>query len=600
MPSNLTTGQVLPGFFSFVDFGAQAAGVAPTRRALLWGFKTSSGARTPNVPFLPASQQEADDGAGKGSDAANSYAAAVSQPESQGADVWVLPIAENSGGGQSTYVLTVFLASTNPSKAGTIQLWIGSVQLGAVGFTTTDTATTIGDAIAAAINANKDLPIASAVNASGAVTVTYIHKGTTGEDLPIRAQISPSAPGVVLSPAQAVFSGTAGADGSVQFTFGALTVTVALANGDTAAVSAGKVVAAFNANTYPVYAQIDAASSSTVDFLFQNNYDVRRMSAQMVTTTTQTVNLGSGAVAVGGGSTTNGTVGTGAPSLSAALANLLSLGVFRNWSTPWTDATSLGAMATQIEAQSDGSISGQKQQTLTYGSYQAASVAGGLATAPSPNLTTQPPHYAALWSPDAAVQVHLLAARVAAARAALWLDTPQKNWNGFELKGAPRSPLLAAASAPTELMQNSALRTYALAPVINGASGFVEVIKGRTTSLAADKRLWAWSAEAQAAFHAVDLAIFFQQRFQGGSLVEFSVPKTAGIFDSLSFKSAMQERMRFWESIGNYDGADALAPAVKASINVLNPNRVDVQYPESPVLDLDQVVLVGRFSQPSA
>jgi hypothetical protein len=136
--------------------------------------------------------------------------------------------------------------------------------------------------------------------------------------------------------------------------------------------------------------------------------------------------------------------------------------------------------------------------------------------------------------------------------------------------------------------------------VVNGSSGFLEVVKGRTTSLANDKKLWAWSVEAQAAYHSVDLALFFRERFQGGSLVQFSEPKTADIFDAASFKSATQERMRFWESNGNYDGADKLKDAVKSSINVNNPFRVDVQYPESPVLDLDQVVFVGRFAQPSA
>jgi hypothetical protein len=70
------------------------------------------------------------------------------------------------------------------------------------------------------------------------------------------------------------------------------------------------------------------------------------------------------------------------------------------------------------------------------------------------------------------------------------------------------------------------------------------------------------------------------------------------VVDDLSFLSATQARMRFWERQGNYDGADFFAPAVKAKPNGNNPFREDVQYPESPVVDLDQIVFTGFFSLP--
>lgn len=593
--TNLTSGQVLPGFFGFVDYNSQGSTPLANNKVLLWAYQTAAAQRTPNQPFLPASQQDVDDGCGKNSDARGFYAAAISQPEAQGAEVWVLPLTAPSGGVQSTYTLTVY---GTPTKPGTLQLWIDSVQVPAVGFTTSDTPTTIAAALATNITSMVNLPLASAVAAAAVVTLTYVHKGTTGEDLPMRATVTPNGSGVNLSPGQALFANSPVGAGSVAISFGALTVSTALAGGETASQVASLVAASFNASTYPLTAVVDGITPQKVDFYFNPNYDVRRMTGKIFASTTLTIDLGSGAVDLSSIST-NGTVGTGLPSLTAALTTLSTLPPFRSWSSPFADTTSIGAMATNIENSSDGSITGQKSQTLTFGGFGPASVLGTLLTSTSPNLTATDPHYAALWSPDAPVQVAKLGARIAAARSALWLDTPQKNWNGFRVKGSDQSPILLPANLPSPDAQNTALRTYALAPVVVGPSGFLEVVKGRTTSLATDHRLWAWSTEAQASYHKTDLGNFFQSRFSGGSIVRFSTPKAPGIFDAQSFIDATNERMRFWEDNGNFDGAAALATAVKAKPNNINPFRMDVNYPESPVLDLDQVVFVGHFTSPS-
>lgn len=604
MPNaNLTSSQVLPGFFGYVDYNAQGAGVEPSRRALLWGYVTSSAQATPNLPFLPASQQEANDMAGRGSDLARSYAAAVSQPESQGAEVWLMPITPPSGGVASVYKLKVYVSNTNPSKAGSLQIWIASRPVAAVGFTTSDTATSIGAALAAAINATTDLPLATATASSGEVTLTYVHKGLVGEDLPIQAAISPSGSGVKLSPGQATFATAATGAGSVRVAFGALSVSTTLSGGETAAQVASAVAASFAADSYPLTAEVDSLTNTQVNFYFAKQKDVRRISAAVVTSTGTTVNMGSGATDGTGSAsslTYNGTLGTTAPSISSALTNLASLDYFRAWSSPFIDTATVSAMATHIEAASDGSITGQKQQTLTICSPLAASVAGAIATATTPNLTTSAPHYAVLWSPDCSVQGHEFSARVAAARAAKWIDAPQFNWNGFQLKGNENAPILLSASKPSPSAQNSALFTYALAPVVNGRSGNMEIVKGRTTSLASNRRLWAWSVEAQAAYHAIDLANHYRALFSAGSIVIYSDPKAPGLFDTESVKKATQDRMRYWERNGNFDGADKLADSVKVTVDANNPSRFNVEYPENGVVDLDQIVFVGHVSSASA
>ena len=597
----VTTGELLPGFYGYVLYGAQGTSGGLNNDVLLIAFQTSSAQRNPNQAFLPASQQEADDAWGRGSDLARLYRATISQPQAQGARVFGLGITAPSGGVASIYKIKIYVSSTNPAKPGTLQLWISSRAVPAVGFDTTDTADTIGAALASAIGADKDLPIVSASNSSGVVTITYIHKGTTGEDLPFRCDITPGGTGVTASWAQAVFSGTAGAGGSVKFTLGARSVSASITGSDTASAIASNVVTTWTTDNFPLTAVVDGSSNTQVNFLFVNGEWVRRMNAAIITTTTTTVDLGSGATDGTGSATNftyNGTQGTGAPSLTTALTNLSAGPPYSHWSCFWVDTATVGALATNIQNNANGSISGQKQQKLTLASPVASSVAGAIATGSSPNLTTSDPRFTILWTPDVTVQAGEIAGRIAAARAAAWIDTPQKNWNGFQVVGNDQAPLLLPTFRPTLLAQNAALRTYALAPVVPGASGNLEVIKGRTTSLSTDKRQWSWSAEAQASYHVLDLKDFLRTRFSGGSLVRFSEPKVNGIFDDNSFVLAIQERMRFWEGQGNYDGADALADGAKASRNQNNPNREDCRYPESPVLDLDQVVFTGMFTSP--
>lgn len=604
MPNpNLTSGAMLPGFYGWIDYNAQGSGTAPTKRCLIWGFVGASAQRTPNYPFLPSSQQDANDGAQQGSDLARAYAAAISQPEAQDAEVWLLPIVAPSGGTASTYSLKVILTGSNPTKAGVIQGWIASRQLPAVGFTTSDTANTIAAQLAAQVATVLDLPIVNIVATGAVVSFTYRHKGLTGEDLPMRFNVTTGA-GVKLSPGTLTIATNAGAAGSIRVSQGSTAVSTTLAGTETPAQAATLVAAAFNADTYALTAAVDAVTNSNVNLFFQNDRDVRRITAAVITTTGMTVDLGSGATDGTGSSsstTANGTQGAGLPTISGALANLSSPAMFfRSWSSPWKDTTTLSAMASQIEAQSGGGLTGQKQQTLTVVSSDAASVAGAIAPACGPDLTQTPPHYAIGWAPEVPVQEYEIAARVAVARASKWIDAPQFNWNGFQLKGSSSAPLLTPAVTQTPDALNSALRTYALAPIAKGTSGLLEITKGRTTSLSADLRLWSWSCEAQAAYHFVDLAQFLQSRFQGCSIVRYSEPRAPGLFDSNSVIAATQERMRYWEGQGNYDGAALLAPAVKATPNAQNPYRVDVDFPESPVLDLDQIVFVGHFTSPAA
>lgn len=605
---NLTSSQVLPGFYGFVSYGPQGSGLGPNLRCLLWGHFLSGASRQPNVPWLPESQQDADEGTGgAASDASRWYAAAISQPEAQGAEVWLVNVAEPSGS-TSDYTLRPFLSGSNPTKPGTLQLWICSKRLDGIGFDTTDDADSICDAIVAVINARDDLPVTAekqTISYIPSVLLTYVHPGATGEDLPIACNISPHGTGVRLSPGQMTVTTSASGNGSIKVGFGTEYVSTTVTSGDAAATMAQNVVDDFNADTYPLTAEVDEDDTTQVNFFFANDKAVNRMTAAVITSTATTVNLGSGATDGSGDPDSlslNGTEGTGLPNLTAALSNLDNLDFFRSWLSPWKDETSLGSMATKIEADSDGSITGQKPQVLLYSDFRAMSVSGAIASSVSPSLTTSAPHYAAIWLPYNTVQTAEVAARLAAARAALWFDDPQMNWNGFQVRGNERAPILLPHKKPGRLTLNTALRTYALAPVIPGVSGLLELVKGRSTSLAADRRLHAWSAEACAVFHMVDLGQRFQEKFSGKSILRFSEPEAPDLIDAQSVIDEIKSAMLAWQKAGSYDGAQLFidADAIKVSVNPNNPNRFDAKYPESPPVDLDQIAFVGLFTSPNS
>ena len=223
-------------------------------------------------------------------DLTRAYRATLSQPESQGAEVWLMPIVAPSSGVQSTYLLSVL---GTPTKPGTVQLWINSEAVPAVGFTTTDTASTIATNLAAAISSMLDLPIASAAAVSGVITITYKPKGTTGEDFPIRGRIDPAGSGINLSLGTLAFATNATGAGTVRVAFGALSVSTAIANTDTPTAIAAKVVASSVADSYPLTAQVNS-DPTKADLLLVNDKDVRRINAAVITSTGTTVNLGSG------------------------------------------------------------------------------------------------------------------------------------------------------------------------------------------------------------------------------------------------------------------------------------------------------------------
>lgn len=173
-PSNLR----VPLFFAEID--PSRANTAPrAQRSLLIGQKTALGNFGSNVPQPVVSTTTARAAAGPGSVLANMIDAY--RANDPNGELWVLPLDDAGGGVAATG--TIAITGTS-SAAGTLALYVAG-QLLALPLASGTTAAQAATIVAAAINANVDLPVTASANA-GNVTVTADNKGETGNDIDIR------------------------------------------------------------------------------------------------------------------------------------------------------------------------------------------------------------------------------------------------------------------------------------------------------------------------------------------------------------------------------------------------------------------------------
>lgn len=148
--------------------------------ALLVGIMTAAGTAMPDVAVPIGSQAQADQQFGQGSHLANMFAAFFQSNFAN--EVWGLPVAEPTAGTAATGKITVTLAPAH--EAGTINLYIAGHHV-PVNISAADDIITVNAEIAAAINANFDLPV-SAVTGPTDVTLTCNWLGTSGNDIDLR------------------------------------------------------------------------------------------------------------------------------------------------------------------------------------------------------------------------------------------------------------------------------------------------------------------------------------------------------------------------------------------------------------------------------
>jgi phage tail sheath gpL-like len=161
---------------------SQAGAANQPRYALIADYKIAAGTGVVDVAVACGSLAQVREIGGIGSPLARAFEAF--QKLNKGTPVFVLPVAEPSGGVKAAAELIVTNA---PTVAGTLALYIGGQKI-PVGLTASDTPTTAGTKIAAAINAKTTLPV-TATAATGTVTITAKWKGLTGNDIRVEENV---------------------------------------------------------------------------------------------------------------------------------------------------------------------------------------------------------------------------------------------------------------------------------------------------------------------------------------------------------------------------------------------------------------------------
>ncbi|MCP3475146.1 hypothetical protein NLM33_33010 [Bradyrhizobium sp. CCGUVB1N3] len=144
-------------------------------RALLVGVM-KGGTATHDIAVPIGSQAQADAQFGEGSELARMFKAFFANNFAN--EVWGLPMAEPTGAAAATGTIVI---SAAPTQAGTIHLYVGGEYV-PVNVLTTDTPTTIGEAIADAINSDTSLPV-TASNTAGTVTLTSVFKSVNANEI---------------------------------------------------------------------------------------------------------------------------------------------------------------------------------------------------------------------------------------------------------------------------------------------------------------------------------------------------------------------------------------------------------------------------------
>ena len=179
--SQIPAGWKVPGTSIEVD-PSQAGTPTNPKWALLIGHKTTAGSAPADVPVAVGSEADAKALFGNGSMLARMFTKFFGVNRSQ--VMFCVPIAEPAAGTAASGTVTI---SSAPSQSGVLAFYVAGQKV-AVAVGQTDTATQVATKLAAAINANVDLPVT--VTSSGAVLTVFARwKGSTGNDIRVEDSI---------------------------------------------------------------------------------------------------------------------------------------------------------------------------------------------------------------------------------------------------------------------------------------------------------------------------------------------------------------------------------------------------------------------------
>lgn len=175
--NNIPSDIRVPLFYAEVD-NSMANMATEVMRTVLFGQMLSTGTGTANALTFVSRTDDAKTLYGESSILARMHEAY--RAIDPFGEIWCVGVADAAG-----TPATGSIAFTGPATAnGTINLYIAGQKI-AVSVTSGDSATTIGEAVEAAVNAETSLPV-TASDATGTVTFTAKHDGTLGNDIMIQ------------------------------------------------------------------------------------------------------------------------------------------------------------------------------------------------------------------------------------------------------------------------------------------------------------------------------------------------------------------------------------------------------------------------------
>lgn len=189
----LTNSFKVPGNFRETKYGQGRVSIGSIPvKLVVTGTKTSTGSATANQDIIPiASDDDADSYLGEGSECAMQCYAAL---RIEGVTLYAAPVAEAGGAAAATGTITVGGTWTS---GGTVTIWMaGRAVQATVG--ASDSTTTVAATIRDAFNGMNRFPV-TATAASAVTTVTARSKGTRGNDLIMRKDLSAAPAGLTIT-----------------------------------------------------------------------------------------------------------------------------------------------------------------------------------------------------------------------------------------------------------------------------------------------------------------------------------------------------------------------------------------------------------------
>lgn len=593
--ANLPAGLKEPGFYVSVDTSGDLGVAQSVTRALIWGYKGAGGTYPTDAPQRALSQSEVDVGCQPWSQLSHAYAAARAQIPI-GAEVWLMPLDPPSSGTAQVLNIefvgepTAGVLSSATTAAAADSCTIRYRNRGAsFGISAGMAWSAIATAAAAALNAIPSFPLV-ATTSTATLILTQRQKGVgTGaiDDGALEISFtSKGVSGIAAKLGTMTVSGTAGSTGTCVIAMGAKSVSVAVTSGDVATVTGTNIVTTLNSTSYPVRAAQPSSPTGTVTILAVNNRPVRPL-----TVTSTETGISPQAVA-----DAMGTLAAGAPSLTAALGNLAQIDeAWTAWAVPFADATSLGEVATHIEAREAPPLMLGQVAIFAMTESLAAVTAANVVGSTTPVLTATA-RYVPIWAQSCTSAAFELASRLACAVGSE--SYVARSWNGFVFLGSDDAPIgrIPMADRPTNDERNTAIGLH-VCPVTMNGNGQLVMTWGGTSYRAKgfkDKKLEKLSGRRQLDYMRESLAAYLAQQFSGKKIKANGEPRTT---NSVSLKGVQNAVYRWVKQLDDqdlFDGADKFVDAIVAGI-VVSPTRIDINVPFVPLADFDIGAISARL-----